>query len=49
MVDDRVPTVSVYPDSDKIGVWTGSKDDDRLFERSSAVDYFNGESAVAAS
>ena len=38
-----LPTVSVYPDSGKIGVWTATKDDDRLFERSSAVDYFKGE------
>lgn len=39
-----VPTVSVYPDSGKIGVWTAGKADDLLVERSSAVDYFHGES-----
>ena len=38
-----VPTVSVYPDSDKIGVWTEGKVDDGLFVRSSAVPYFTGE------
>ncbi len=38
-----VPAVSVYPDSDKIGVWTAGKVDNALFERGSAVDYFKGE------
>jgi uncharacterized cupin superfamily protein len=37
------PTVSVYPDSDKIGVWTSGKQDDLIVERSSGVDYFKGE------
>ena len=38
-----LPTVSVYPDSGKIGVWTAGKADDLLVERTSAVDYFHGE------
>jgi uncharacterized cupin superfamily protein len=37
------PDVSVYPDSDKIGVFPGNKDDTHLFVRDSAVDYFEGE------
>jgi uncharacterized cupin superfamily protein len=37
------PAVTVYPDSDKVGVWTGNKDDDMLARRSSAVEYFDGE------
>jgi uncharacterized cupin superfamily protein len=37
------PTVSVYPDSDKIGVWTPGKQDDLIVERSSGVDYYKGE------
>ena len=37
------PAVSVYPDSDKIGIFTGEERDDILVERSSAVDYFHGE------
>ena len=41
--DIVVPTVSVYPDSGKVGVWTGVKADDALFERASAVEYFHGE------
>ncbi len=37
------PTATVYPDSDKIGVWTGNKDDDLIAHRSSGVSYFDGE------
>jgi uncharacterized cupin superfamily protein len=37
------PAVTVYPDSDKIGIWTGNKDDDLLAPRASAVDYWFGE------
>jgi uncharacterized cupin superfamily protein len=38
-----VPAATVYPDSDKIGVWTGNKADDVMVERSSGVEYFHGE------
>ncbi len=38
-----LPTATVYPDSDKVGVWTGNSEDDLMFRRSSAVDYFDGE------
>ena len=37
------PAVSVYPDSGKVGVWTGSPEDDMIVEKGSAVDYFKGE------
>ena len=37
------PAVSVYPDSDKIGVWTRDRADDILVTRDSGVDYFHGE------
>jgi uncharacterized cupin superfamily protein len=37
------PTATVYPDSDKIGVWTGNRDDDAIVRRSSAVGYYDGE------
>jgi uncharacterized cupin superfamily protein len=38
------PAVTVYPDSDKIGVWTGGdRSDDVMVERSSSVDYYHGE------
>jgi uncharacterized cupin superfamily protein len=37
------PAATVYPDSDKIAVWTGNKDDDVIVRRSSGVDYFDGE------
>jgi uncharacterized cupin superfamily protein len=36
-----VPTATVYPDSDKIGVWTGNRTDDGLFRRGSAVGYYD--------
>jgi len=35
--------VSVYPDSDKVGVWSGDDEVKHLFRRESAVDYFDGE------
>jgi len=41
--DVVVPTATVYPDSDKIGIWTGNRDDDVLVRRSSRVSYFDGE------
>ena len=34
---------SVYPDSDKIGIWTGNDDDEIVVRRSSGVDYWDGE------
>jgi uncharacterized cupin superfamily protein len=42
-----LPTASVYPDSDKIGVWTGNKTDDALFRRGSSVEYFTDQPGVA--
>lgn len=39
----RVPAVSVYPDSDKIGVWSGQEPDELIFERGSAVPWLHGE------
>ena len=41
--DVVVPTATVYPDSDKIGIWTGNRDDDLMVRRSSGVGYFDGE------
>jgi uncharacterized cupin superfamily protein len=37
------PSATAYPDSDKIGIWTGNRDEDVMVERSSAVEYFHGE------
>jgi uncharacterized cupin superfamily protein len=37
------PAATVYPDSDKIGIWTGNRDDDLMVRRSSGVDYYAGE------
>jgi uncharacterized cupin superfamily protein len=40
----REPSVAVYPDSDKIGIWPGLGNDDRLMApRSANVDYYHGE------
>lgn len=38
-----VPTATVYPDSDKVGIWTGDPDTDVLVHRDSRVDYYDGE------
>jgi uncharacterized cupin superfamily protein len=37
------PTATAYPDSDKVGIWTGVKEEDVMVVRSSNVDYFHGE------
>ena len=37
------PAATVYPDSDKIGIWTGNKDDDLMVRRNSGVEYYEGE------
>lgn len=39
----RVPAVSVYPDSGKIGVWSGNEQDDLIFKRATAVPWSEGE------
>jgi uncharacterized cupin superfamily protein len=39
-----LPTATAYPDSDKVGVYTGDKSEDLIVARSSEVDYFHGES-----
>ena len=38
-----VPAVSVYPDSDKIGVFPGTPADDLIFKRGTAVEWSEGE------
>ena len=39
----KVPAATVYPDSDKIGIWTGNKADDLMVKRTSGVEYYDGE------
>jgi uncharacterized cupin superfamily protein len=40
----REPSVAVYPDSDKIGVWPGNDDDTVMLRRADgAVEYYDGE------
>lgn len=41
--DVVLPTATAYPDSDKVGLWTGNPDDDLIVRRSSGVGYFEGE------
>jgi uncharacterized cupin superfamily protein len=38
-----VPTATVYPDSDKVGIWTGDPAVDVMARRDSGVDYYDGE------
>jgi uncharacterized cupin superfamily protein len=37
------PSATAYPDSDKVGVWTGDEAEDGMFIRSTKVEYFEGE------
>jgi uncharacterized cupin superfamily protein len=39
----RTPAVSVYPDSDKVAVWSGEEADDLIFKRGTAVEWAEGE------
>ena len=39
------PSATAYPDSDKVGVWTGDRSENLMVERSSGVDYWHGEGA----
>ncbi len=40
----REPSVAVYPDSDKIGVWSGNEADHAMLRRRDGnVDYYDGE------
>jgi uncharacterized cupin superfamily protein len=37
------PTATVYPDSDKIAIWTGNPEDDVIVPRASRVGYWHDE------
>jgi uncharacterized cupin superfamily protein len=37
------PTATVYPDSDKVGVWVGDPEVDMTVRRSASVEYYDGE------
>jgi uncharacterized cupin superfamily protein len=39
----RAPAVSVYPDSDKIAIWSGNEQDELIFKRAAAVSWSEGE------
>ena len=38
-----LPTATAYPDSGKVGVFTGDAEEDLIAERASGVDYYHGE------
>ncbi|MBS1870196.1 MAG: cupin domain-containing protein [Actinobacteria bacterium] len=38
-----LPTATAYPDSGKVGVYTGDPDEDLIAERAGGVDYYRGE------
>src|SRR5215213_7297560 len=38
-----VPSATAYPDSDKVGIWTGIPEENLLAPRSAKVDYYFGE------
>ena len=40
---NNLPAVAVYPDSDKIGVWTEGRRDNIMVRRESGVDYYDRE------
>ena len=40
-----VPSATAYPDSDKVGIWTGVEGENLLAPRASHVDYYHGEGA----
>ena len=42
------PAVTVYPDSDKVGVYVRDGSDDLIVRRSAGVDYYDGEEAPPA-
>jgi len=44
----RLPAVSVYPDSNKIGVWPGNETDDLVFRRETAVPSSDGEQSYGS-
>jgi uncharacterized cupin superfamily protein len=37
------PTATVYPDSDKVGIWTGDPETEGVVRRRDRVDYYDGE------
>jgi hypothetical protein len=39
----REPSVAIYPDSEKVGIWTENDEDDILVRRESGVDYWDRE------
>ncbi|HEV2811655.1 MAG TPA: cupin domain-containing protein [Solirubrobacteraceae bacterium] len=38
-----LPSATAYPDSDKVGIWTGIREENLMAPRSAHVDYYFGE------
>jgi hypothetical protein len=39
----NMPSVAVYPDSEKVGVWTGDPELHVMVRKGSRLDYYDGE------
>lgn len=47
MVSERVhPSATAYPDSGKVGIYTGLEGEDVMVHREASVDYYDGEPGV---
>jgi uncharacterized cupin superfamily protein len=42
--ENLYPGASIYPDSDKIGIWTRPGEGDKVYRLGTEVDYYDGES-----
>ncbi len=42
------PTATAYPDSGKVGIWIGERDEDLMARRADGVDYWDGETGEGA-
>jgi uncharacterized cupin superfamily protein len=45
--DVVVPSATAYPDSGKVGIWTGIRSEDVMVRRESGVGYYDGEDGSA--
>ena len=45
--ENLYPATTIYPDSNKIGVWTRAGEDGRMYRLGTELDYYDGESSRA--
>ena len=43
VLDAHHPAAAYYPDSGKVGIFTGNREEDVMVRKSSSVDYYDGE------